>query len=634
MDGLNAERLQRSIAVTARLMMGRDVNLTHRGAKAFVTWDKNYHVSRINLPVIPNDASPRLISALQGYLDHEVGHVFNTDPELYGTHEARAKSEGLNTKIAGFLTNVVEDTQIERHIRKEFPGARYNLDAVLKVVLQDIVQPSLDKAKDDQEKRSIALMPFIRARAGDVPAQEFMDRNALWPLFNTFDRAMPDLENRLRAIRRSDQSVDLAIDLMKAIAEELKPPSDEGDDEEESKEKSRKKSKKGKADKDGDEESEAEKSKSDKGDKEDEDGDDGDGDEGDEGDGEGDDGEGEGKSPGDGDTIEVLINGECGMDFDSAAEKAIEKMVIGAMSSDPVRDFTKDFDYIKPAEVLEKANPAPLQEAIDKTAAPMMKDIQRLIAARSLAVRTPGFRTGRLHPASLHRSMMGDDRVFSRKQETRTKDVAVSLVVDLSGSMAGSKVKTAIESAWAFSEVLSRLKIANEVIGFTTSSDTFSKMRADPVLMKEYNEFCASTSSRARLEPVYMPIFKAFDENFGVLQKKRLASAIQGHTGILQNNLDGHSLRYAALRILPRKEPRKIMIVFSDGVPAASVAGDLNKDLRDTVKSLSKSGLEMVGVGIQDESVKKFYPRYVVIHRVEDLVGTVMGKLRELLAPT
>jgi hypothetical protein len=32
--------------------------------------------------------------------------------------------------------------------------------------------------------------------------------------------------------------------------------------------------------------------------------------------------------------------------------------------------------------------------------------------------------------------------------------------------------------------------------------------------------------------------------------------------------------------------------------------------------------------------VKKFYPRYVVINRVEDLIGTVMGKLRELLAPT
>lgn len=632
MNGLNAERLQRSIAVTARLILGRDVNLTHRGAKAFVTWDKNFNVNRINLPAIPNDASPRLISSLQGYLDHEVGHVFHTDPELYGAFDARAKAEGLNEKTAGFLTNVVEDTQIERHIRKEFPGSRLNLDTVLTVVLDDIVQPALDKAKDDLTKRSIALMPFFRARAGDEPAKAFMDRNALWPLFEIFDRVMPDLQNRLAAIRRSDQSVNLVIDLMNALKDELSPPpeddEEEGDDEgEEKSDKGEKKKGKSKKSDEGDDDEKGE--KKDKGDKSKDKGD-----ESDEGEGE-DDAESGGEGEEEGDPIDALINGECGMDFDSAAEKAIEKMVINSMSDDPVRDFTKDFDLIEPAKATPGADPAPLQERIDKTAAPMMKDIQRLIAARSLSVRTPGFRSGRLHSGSLHRAVLGDDRLFARKQETRTKDVAVSLVVDLSGSMDGAKLQTAVESAWAFSEVLSRLKIANEVIGFTTSFSNFQKMHADRGLMKEYEEFCASTGTRARLEPVYMPIFKAYDEQFGPLQKKRLASAYHSGrgTGILQNNLDGHSLRYAALRLLPRKEPRKIMIVFSDGMPAASVAGDLNRDLKETVKNLTANKIEMIGIGIQDDSVKKFYPRYVVINKVEDLIGTVMGKLRELLAP-
>lgn len=647
MSTFTAERLQRSIALTARLMMGRDVQITHRGAKAFVAWDKNYNISRINLPCIPSDASPRLVAALQGYLDHEVGHVFNTDPELYADAGPQARKHGLNEKTAAFLTNVIEDTFIERRIRDEFPGARYNLDQVLKVVLEDIMAPKLAKLSTDMERRSMAIMPFFRARAGDAPARDFMDAHGLWPLMEVFDKAVPDLENRLKSIRRSDHSVTLAIEIMKAVSEHLKePPPEEGEGDEdgdpsEKSEKSKKaKSKKSKGEGEDKKEKDEKKGKKSKPEKKEEadEGEDGDpADEGDEGE---DEGEGEeegsdggaGDAEGEGDPLDALINGECGMDFDSAAEKAIEGMVINAMSKDPIRDFTKDFDRIEPARIAKNADPAPIQDQVDKTAAPMMKDIQRLIAARTLSIRTPGFKSGKLHAPSLHRAVAGDDRLFSRKHENRTKDVAVSLVVDLSGSMGGDKIKVAIESAWAFSEVLSRLKITNEVIGFTTDGEGFSRIQRDASVQKEYRDFVAS-GGPARLEPVYMPIYKDFNEPFGPTQKKRLASALQGSTNILANNLDGHSVRYAAMRLLPRKEARKIMIVFSDGYPAASVHGDLNKDLKDSIKLLSQSKIEVIGIGIKSAAVKEFYPRWVVIQRSEELVGTVMTKLRELLTP-
>ncbi len=59
-----------------------------------------------------------------------------------------------------------------------------------------------------------------------------------------------------------------------------------------------------------------------------------------------------------------------------------------------------------------------LDERTRQSVGVMQKDIQRMMAARSQSVKVPGFRTGRLHTAGLHRLAAGDDRVFAGSTST------------------------------------------------------------------------------------------------------------------------------------------------------------------------------------------------------------------------
>ena len=100
----------------------------------------------------------------------------------------------------------------------------------------------------------------------------------------------------------------------------------------------------------------------------------------------------------------------------------------------------------------------------------------------------------------------------------------------------------------------------------------------------------------------------------------------------MRNNVDGESVEIAARRLLSRKENGKVMIVLSDGYPAASGdSGKLNDHLKEVVKESMCAGINVVGIGIQSDSVKSFYPKSVVINDVDELPKTVIQELRHLL---
>ena len=44
-----------------------------------------------------------------------------------------------------------------------------------------------------------------------------------------------------------------------------------------------------------------------------------------------------------------------------------------------------------------------------------------------------------------------------------------------------------------------------------------------------------------------------------------------------------------------------------------------------------RAGINVVGIGIQSDSVKSFYPKSVVINDVDELPKTVIQELRHLL---
>jgi len=211
--------------------------------------------------------------------------------------------------------------------------------------------------------------------------------------------------------------------------------------------------------------------------------------------------------------------------------------------------------------------------------------------------------------------------VFRRKHESTSKDVAVSLVIDASGSMSGQKIHLATQSAYALSQVLERIGIKHEVICFTTgpggSSDAAEEARKTGVYF-------------ARSESLYMPILKSFDE--------RLTTSVRDRFGwlpnsrILRNNVDGECVEIAAYRLKQRREAGKVMIVLSDGAPNAyGDSGGLDRHLIQVVKNVAKSGVNVVGIGVMTSCVQRYYPKNVVINNVDELPDRVIKELRHLL---
>nr|EKY0238097.1 hypothetical protein [Acinetobacter baumannii] len=46
---------------------------------------------------------------------------------------------------------------------------------------------------------------------------------------------------------------------------------------------------------------------------------------------------------------------------------------------------------------------------------------------------------------------------------------------------------------------------------------------------------------------------------------------------------------------------------------------------------IEKSKVDVIGIGIEDDSVRRFYDKHVVIHDVEQLPSLVISRLRSML---
>lgn len=732
--------MREAIVKIVHMLTMKRIKVTQRGSNAFVEYNRDDTVRRLNLPYLPDDATDELMDALQGFLDHEVGHILFTEN---GAAQA-AKKKGVHS-----LWNIVEDTFIERKMTEAFKGSGLNLTRVGDFVLKQYI----DKALKERPEHAIStlLMPAIRAWSGQLAFQDYMKDK--WHLMERVTvKVGKDVESLVRGVKSSSECIAVAEELFRRIKETPSPnpmssESSDGEGEEsasspgekgkpgEGKDKAEpkgdsEKSDKPKGEKDKKEPKKKDDSKSKTNDKDpaDKDADDGEdsgkpgsgkpgeseeteGSAGEEGeDGESGEGKGEGAgddagdpAPGDLPDLDGKDDKEAGegepdkgadskpkgsgqeggvsdeldeeaegpgeqqdddqplattpehhksasaggigdhdhdpslideiisqppVDFDEAAAEVISDRAVKEAKDSDYLIFTKDHDKLEVLQVpsyLGEAEVKKLADAVDHMVAPLQKDVERAVAARSAAVWTGGHRTGKLHGSSLMRMRFGRDDVFRRKHENRSKDVAVELLVDDSGSMSGSKVKTATEAAYAFASVLDRMNIVNEVLAFTTHqypADLMSELMDSQVKMKR---------RYSRSEPLYMPILKQFTERMTPEVKKRFAhNAIGGVS--MRNNVDGECVQIAGLRLMQRRETRKILMVFSDGYPSCSGAtGNLNDHLKQVVRELIKRGIETVGFGIESDAVRSFYPKYVLLNDVKDLPGEAIKELKRLL---
>jgi len=215
-----------------------------------------------------------------------------------------------------------------------------------------------------------------------------------------------------------------------------------------------------------------------------------------------------------------------------------------------------------------------------------------VIRAKAASRMESGHRKGKLDKARLAQVPTGNVNVFQVEKEGETLDTAISVVIDLSGSMGPGydpkyKAYYAKLMAIALSETFDALNVPFEVIGF-------------------HNDWNASVSimpGTQRGEPIEYVIFKDFGEKY-----KRVRTRMNAITGD-GNNTDGEAIMACALRLAKRPEARKIMFILSDGMPAGGGVdrGVLCKHLEEVITEITKAGIEVVGIGAMTDHIKDFY---------------------------
>ena len=657
--------VREKISAVISMLVRRNIRVTQRGSEAYTRYNAHSgDIELINIPYIPDDADQFFLDAIEGYVDHEVGHVLFSDASV----AKKAKASGLLG-----MFNLVEDTFIEREMTAMFNGSGMNLSNVSSFFLQNYTDKAIKKGGEDAI--AATMVPAIRALAGQAVHRDYMEDK--WHIVEEQIEKIGDyLKDELPKIKSSADSLRVAKKAVELLERE-EELGDDGEDQPENKkksgdnQKSNSNGKKGQEDKEkgseseeGDESDESDESddqedgesyggdgdSEDQNESDDESYDDGkyeddhgssksskdDGSEEESEDREDDSSEDEkpeeskpGKSnkggkPKSGIARSSELNG-----FDGKLSEAISEMSAAAAKRSGYVVWTTDFDKI------EKINPSRfdesavnmMQDRVDHMVAPLQKDLERAIAARSKAVWTSGHRSGRINASALARlTTFKDDRAFRRKQENLTNDVAVTLLMDCSGSMSGEKIETAADATYALASVLERIKIPTEVLGFTTLEKEF---------MDEARREEAKTGVKyARFEALNIPIVKEFSERMTPTVKNRIAFIRNSSSGsrLLRHNVDGESLQIAVTRLAKRNEKRKIVMVLSDGAPACGYdRGYLAPHLHEVVKDAKKSGVEIVGIGIKTSEPKKYYPKCVVLNKVSDLPETVIREIKNLL---
>jgi cobaltochelatase CobT len=659
--------LRETVVRLTQLLAGMGLVVTQRGTSAYVETDKKtLKPRRVNIPHIPDNASPEMILAIQGFIDHEVAHILFTKWEA--VCEAYKHSPSL-----GMMHNLVEDTFIERAMGQKFPGAVHNMGNLYEFFLDQISGPAIAKAETPEEEFNSLVVLVLRAWSGQRRFDEWLTEGGWWkhPLVASLVTAM-EATGEIKNIAKIKDSFE-ALRIARVIHDIIYPPKRDGD--ESDGDKKGKKSGSREGDKTGSGESSsdgalkpsepkdeddvaAEKPKADdKGETSSDDDKEGEGVKGDETDKSADEADEEGEAAvvedeaEDGPPVEAEPPPSPFEGLEISAE-GFEELIAGKLSDAMLEAcgdvdylvYSKDFDVIAPYEVdpvgYDDNWLTQLENETMHMVGPMQKDIERMMAAQDRVLHIPAQRRGRMHSASLHKIAVKDDRIFRIREEHHATNTAVSLVIDNSGSMrgmsGGAKIDVAMGAAYVLSQTLERVRVAHECIGFTTVCNRGRTMAERwGYGHEEYTKLLEEEKKLGRFYsrhgPIWMPIFKDFDERITSTVKKRFADVPQRMR--MNGNTDGESLEYAAQRLLKRREKRKVMIVLSDGEPCGEGSQPLEeiKHMKQVVPQLQKAGIELVGIGIMSHSVRHFYDRHVVLYELAKLPAIVMGELKRIL---
>ncbi|MDY4110933.1 MAG: hypothetical protein SOY48_08650 [Eubacterium sp.] len=194
--------------------------------------------------------------------------------------------------------------------------------------------------------------------------------------------------------------------------------------------------------------------------------------------------------------------------------------------------------------------------------------------------------------AFAQRNNESDLAIFSNHSKpNKMPHMCISTVVDCSGSMCGSRIAAARRMALLVENFATQLQIPCSCIGHSTDGYCFSKENVE--------------------------IYKVFDFNHSKQEVKKISEL-----SAKNNNRDGFAFRYALNKIKKRPEPFKVIIIISDGLPAAQMYfGKVGKtDIQNFLMEAKKSGISVLSfnIGSDQKALEDIYGDIVDCSNLDD----------------
>jgi cobalamin biosynthesis protein CobT len=244
---------------------------------------------------------------------------------------------------------------------------------------------------------------------------------------------------------------------------------------------------------------------------------------------------------------------------------------------------------------------------------------------------------GRIDQNSLYKVASGSRNVKMKMTNGMDIKSAVSLLIDLSGSMSGRKSELAVQIASLFGEALNGIpEIPFEIRGYNSSPSYGGQFATG-----EESESQLVRDGYTRSETVNHFLFKSFAENWTSV-KERLGGCSLGLNDVKPEegccggcNIDHENIIVAAHHLFARQEKRKVLIMLCDGLPSGyngTYGGILIDELKKAIDKIRKSGIKLFCFGIQSDYVRTYYePDVDIVHNLNDLDEKALRKLAEYL---
>lgn len=205
-----------------------------------------------------------------------------------------------------------------------------------------------------------------------------------------------------------------------------------------------------------------------------------------------------------------------------------------------------------------------------------------------------GLSKGKLDNKRLYLYKQTNDIFYNNTYKVKESDLAFAICLDASGSMAGDGIENGKITMVVLHETLKALGINH----------------------------CIATHTSYRSHNVVIEKFQPFkeDRNYTIDKCYDLIN-IRAYSG----NCDSGALYYMEKELSRVQNKDKICIMFSDGQPTECSG----TELKEQVRHMEKNGIRVIGIGINYESIKEYYPHYANGKNLKQMLNIVADILKE-----